>query len=109
MRIDEVREMIRSQGENHLLTKNDHGIILGQTLVLPKRSRVIVRTVRDGRVVDEEEAVWLVGSEPSEDGYRIVMREDGLQFGLASSGFHGDEYPILVGWYGSLTSAFLAM
>ncbi len=68
-----------------------------------------MRTVRDGRVVDKEQFVWLVGREPVEDGYKIVMREDGLQFGLASSGFPGDKHPILAGWYGGLVSAFLSM
>jgi hypothetical protein len=109
MTIDEVRELIRSQGEGQLSTKNDHGITLRQALVPPNRILVNVRTVRDGRVVDKEQTVWLVGREPVEDGYRIVMREDGLQFGLASSGFPGDEHPILVGWYGGLVSAFLSM
>jgi hypothetical protein len=37
------------------------------------------------------------------------MREDGLQFGLASNGFPNDRFPVFVGWYGSLKSAFLAM
>jgi hypothetical protein len=109
MIIDEVRELIRSQGEDHLSSKNDHGLTLRQALVSPNKISVIVRTVRDGRVVDKEQTVWLVGRELVQDGYRIVMREDGLQFGLASSGFPGDEHPILVGWYGGLVSAFLSM
>ena len=36
------------------------------------------------------------------DGYKIIMRDDGLQFGLASSGFPNDKDPISAGWYGSL-------
>ena len=109
MTVDEVRELIRSQSEDHLSTKNDHGITLLQVLVPPEMSPVIVRAVRGGRVIDKEQTVWLVGSEPSEDRYGIVMREDGLQFGLSSSGFPSDEHPILVGWYGGLVSAFLSM
>jgi hypothetical protein len=109
MTVDEVRELIRSQSEDHLSTKNDHGITLRQALVRPKKTPVIVRTVWNSRAIDNKQTVWLVGSEPSEDGYRIVMREDGLQFGLSSSGFPSDEHPILVGWYGGLVSAFLSM
>jgi len=52
---------------------------------------------------------WLVGQEDAADGYKIVMREDGKQFGLASAGFAHDKHRILVGWYGTLLSAFLAM
>ena len=109
MTVDDVRELVSSQSEDQLSTKNGHGVTLRQALVPPRRICVILRTVQEGSVVDEEQTVWLVGSEPSEDGYWIVMREDGLEFGLASSGFPGDEHPILVGWYGGLTSAFLDM
>jgi hypothetical protein len=52
---------------------------------------------------------WLVGQEGTADDYKIVMREDGKQFGLASVGFPHDKHLILVGWYSSLLSAFLAM
>jgi hypothetical protein len=109
MTVDQVRELIRSQSKDHLFTENDHGITLQEALVPPKMTPLIVRTVRNGRMIDKEQTVWLVGSEPATDGYQIVMREDGLQFGLSSSGFPGDEGPILVGWYGSLRSAFLSM
>lgn len=68
MTVDEVRELIRSQSEEHLSTKNDHGVTLRQVLVPPKMIPVIVRAVRDGRVIDDEQTVWLVGSESSENG-----------------------------------------
>lgn len=57
---------------------------------------------------DQKLNVWLVGQEDPR-GYKIVMRDDGLQFGLASCGFPTDKEPILVGWYGGLISAFLSM
>lgn len=50
-----------------------------------------------------------MGREDSSDGYMIIMREDGMQFGLASKGFPSDPLLILTGWYGNLISAFLAM
>jgi hypothetical protein len=50
-----------------------------------------------------------VGQENADDGYRIVMRDGGLQFGLATKGFSTDKYLFLTGWYGGLKSAFLAM
>jgi len=53
--------------------------------------------------------VWVVGQENSSNGYKIIMRDDGEQFGLASVGFPNDKHLILDGWYGSLLSAFLAM
>jgi hypothetical protein len=89
-------------------TKN-HGITLEQALVLPQRISVIDRVVRAARVTDQNLDVWLVGQEKQPGGYKIIMREDKMQFGLASPGFPTDKYPVLVGWYGSLTSAFLGM
>ena len=67
------------------------------------------RKVESGRLNDEILDVWLVGQEDSTNGYKIIMRGDGKQFGLASSGFPNDRHLVLVGWYGSLLSAFLAM
>jgi hypothetical protein len=105
----EVSELVRLQANGHLATENLHEISLGQALVPPQWITVIVRTVRDGRVSDAQEFVWLIGKEKSVGGYSIVMREDGLQFGLASRGFPADDHPVLCGWYGGLLSAFLAM
>lgn len=58
---------------------------------------------------DKELSVWLVGQERRDDGYRIIMRDDRLQFGLASTGLPNDESLVLDGWYGDLLSAFLSM
>ena len=69
---------------------------------------IIVRTVHNGCAKDQNEEAWLVGRESSDDGYRIVMRDDG-QFGLASKGLPADKHLGLVGWYGGLKSAFLNM
>ncbi len=88
---------------------NDHRINLKQALLKPGAISVIVRTVCDGRTKDHVESVWLIGKEGPADGYMIVMREDGTQFGLASSGFAEDKHPVLSGWYGTLKSAFLSM
>jgi hypothetical protein len=60
-------------------------------------------------VKDETLNAWLVGQENLTDRYKIVMRDDGLEYGLASSGFPNDKYLVLVGWYGDLLSAFLSM
>jgi hypothetical protein len=70
---------------------------------------VISRTVKNGHLKDTELSVWVVGQENSSDGYKIIMRDDGKQFGLASVGFPHDKHLILVGWYDSLLSSFLAM
>ena len=109
MTTDQVRELIRVQSADNLTTTNDHRISLQQALVTPQRISVIARLVGEGRMQDQTLNVWLVGREDSSDGYKIIMRDDGLQFGLASSGFPTEKYLILVGWYGSLLSAFLSM
>ena len=109
MTADQVRELIRIQSTDNLTTTNDHGISLEQSLVRPQRISVIARLVKGGRVQDQKLDVWLVGQERSSDGYRIIVRDDGLQFGLASNGFPTDKHLVLVGWYGDLVSAFLSI
>jgi hypothetical protein len=109
MTVEEVGELINLQVGSDIVDANDHGISLKLALVPPQRISVIARTVQGGRVRDQKLDVWLVGQEGAIDGYKIIMRDDGLQFGLASSGFPSDNHPILVGWYGSLKSAFMSM
>lgn len=109
MRIEEVRRQVRLQTGDTFTAVNDHRISLCDVLESPRKILVIERTVRNGRVEDTAIEVWLIGQERAKDGYQIIMRDDGLQFGLASSGFPSDSRPILCGCYGSLISAFLAM
>jgi hypothetical protein len=108
MTIEQVKELVACQAKDPLATQNDHDISLGSALVEPERITIIVRSVQNGEIRDEEETVWLVGRGPSHDGYRIVMHEDGY-FGLGSSGFPRDKHPVLCGWYGSLLTTFLGM
>ncbi len=109
MTTEQVRMLIRRETQDHLAIPNDHEITLGSALVKPERITIIVRTVRNEAVSDEEEIVWLVGKEPGADGYMIVMREDGMHFGLTSPGFPTDKHPILCGWYGDLITTFMSM
>ncbi len=109
MTTEEVEKHVLSQAGDSMTDVNDHRISLGEALVSPREIPVIERTVRNGKVSDRQEEVWLVGQERAHDGYLIVMRDDGLQFGLASPGFPSDTYPILCGWYGGLISAFRGM
>jgi len=108
MTTEEVQALIRIQSAEHLDALN-HSIALKDALVAPRLISVIARDVRNGRVKDEELTVWLVGQEKGPDGYKIILRDDGLQFGLASKGFQHDKAPILVGWYGNLLTTFLGM
>jgi hypothetical protein len=109
MTTEEVRALVLRQSIESLATVNDHRITLGNALVAPRIISVISRHVTSGRVKDENLTVWLVGQENRPDGYKIVLRDDGSQFGLASSGFPQDKVPILVGWYGDLLTTFLGM
>ena len=106
--IEEVESLVRSQSAEKLAIVN-HGITLKDALITPRLIRVIARNVRKGRVKDENLTVWLIGQEKRPDGYKIILRNDGLQFGLASKGFPHDKAPILVGWYGDLINTFLGM
>lgn len=105
----QVRELIRIQSAESLNRPNGHQITLEQMLVPPQRILVFARQVQGGKTKDQELSVWLVGKERSDDGYGIILSDDGLQFGLASPGFPTDKHLILVGWYGDLLSAFLNM
>src|SRR5579862_5327219 len=101
MTTEEVRALVRIQSAQNLDAVK-HGITLKDALVSPRLISVIARDVRNGRVNDKNLKVWLVGQEERPDGYKIILRDDGLQFGLASKGFPHDEAPILDGWYGNL-------
>ncbi|MGA3047771.1 MAG: hypothetical protein ABSD67_14165 [Terracidiphilus sp.] len=109
MTVERVRELIGLESIGHLTDVNDHRIALQDALVGPRRINVIARQVKKGRVMDENLHVWLVGQEVQPDGYKLILRDDGSQFGLASSGFPDDKSPVLVGWYGSLLAAFMGM
>ncbi|HWG18052.1 MAG TPA: hypothetical protein VN678_09330 [Acidobacteriaceae bacterium] len=106
---EEVRKLVDSQlGVNRTSVKN-HGTDLLSMLVPPRAIQVIARMVKDGQVSDETIDAWLIGQEKIVDGYRIILRDDGQTFGLASKGFPTDKHPILMGWYGSLQNTFLGM
>jgi hypothetical protein len=109
MTVEEVRALVHRQSTECLTAMNDHRITLKDVLVAPQIISVISRHVKNGRVKDENLTVWLVGQENQSDGYKIVLRNDGSQFGLASSGFPKDKVPILVGWYCDLLTTFLGM
>jgi hypothetical protein len=109
MAVEEVRAWVLIQSTGSLSAVNDHGVTLEDALVAPRMISVIARQVKNGCVKDEDLNVWLVGQENRTDGYKIVLRDDGSQFGLASSGSPHDKVPILVGWYGDLLTTFLGM
>jgi hypothetical protein len=109
MTVEEVELRVRTQSAENLSATNDHRIKLEQAIIPPQSISVIWRKLENGHLKDERLNVWLVGQENVTDGYKIIMRDDGEQFGLASSGFPNDKYMVLDGWYGSLLSAFMAM
>ena len=110
MTLEEVQAVVRLETANYLDLVNDPRINLKDALVSPQKITVIIRNVKNGKLLkDQEECVWLAGRENANDGYRIIMREKDNQFGLASPGFAHDKRLILTGWYGTLRSAFLGM
>lgn len=109
MTVEEVQAYVLLQCTGNLTVKNEHRIGLEQAMIRPHQTLVTWRMVNNGRFKDTELSVWVVAQEESPDGYKIIMRDDGEQFGLASPGFPNDKHLALVGWYGSLLSAFLAM
>jgi hypothetical protein len=109
MTVEEVRALVSIQSAGNLNAVNDHRIALKDALIAPRTICVIARQVKNGRMKDENLTVWLVGQEDRPDGYKIVLREDGMQVGLASNGFPHDKALIMDGWYGDLLTTFLGM
>jgi hypothetical protein len=106
---EDIQELVRAQSKGRLEATNNHRITLAKVLTVPRQIMVINRQVKNGKLNEEEQSVWLVGEESRADGYRIVMRENDSTFGLASTGFPNDKHLILCGWYGDLLTAFLSM
>lgn len=109
MTVEQVRALVAAQSAASLNSVNDHRMTLGDSLVEPGMITVIARDVQDGRVKEENLNAWLVGQENRAEGYKIVLREDGAAFGLATQGIPNDEFPSLVGWYGNLLTTFLSI
>ena len=86
MTSSEVQALVREEAKGLSVT-NAHKITLEQAIMRPKRVLLISRTVSDWSLKDVVLDAWLVGQEDSADGYKIVMRDDAKQFGLASVGF----------------------
>lgn len=84
---------------------------LRQSLVEPRRTNVINRTVREGELRDSIASAWLVFEEDpvSGSGYKIVFDDEDGAFGLATRGFPQDAHLVMCGWYGDLLTAFVAM
>jgi hypothetical protein len=67
--------------------------------------------VRNGKIKDSTEMVWLVLEEDpgKPDGYKIVFNEAIGKFGLISSGFSTDPFPVLCGYYGDFPATLAGM
>jgi len=107
MTLEQVKELVHSQAVGNFSAVS-HGISLNQALIPPRRISVTAHDVREGRVTNEQLEVWLVGQERDQDGYKIIMRDNGM-FGLAYKGLAVEERLVLMGWYGDLVSTFLGM
>ena len=103
-----VRKLVENEIGYDWAITNHHHVELRRALVQPHRITVIERTVKNGKLQDRSIAVWLVLVErpETEDGYRIVMKEDEPVFGLASEGFPEDRNLVLCRWYGDFMSTF---
>ena len=106
MTANEVQSLVRSQIAEDLTVRAEQRIALERMMLSPQVASVIA--VGTPPLKDEELDVWLIGEEAPE-GYKIIMQNDGKHFGLAATAFPNDKRLVLVGWYGSLKSAFLGM
>jgi hypothetical protein len=111
MNAQQVRKLVENEIADGWAVTNHHHVDLRRALIQPRKIMVIERTVKEGQLRDRTVAVWLVLVErpETEDGYRIVMKEDEPVFGLACGGFPEDEHLVLCGWYGDFMTTFRAM
>jgi len=107
--VQDVKALVHSQYADNLNAANGHHVALKDAIIEPRRILLITRQVIDGQSKDELSTVWLVGQENEIDGYKIILRSDGSQFGLATNGFSHDKALVLAGWYSDLLAAFLGM
>lgn len=110
MTAEDVQAIIDSQIGDAIAGANDHGVLLPDALVLPKRISIIQRIIVGGSIHEELIDVWLVLQEShvSPKGYQIVMSDDAV-FGLAADGFASDAHPVLIGWCGDLVTTLRCM
>jgi hypothetical protein len=111
MNARDVSRIIEDQIGNRECLPNSHHIDLRRCLTTPTLIKVTHRRVLSGRTKDSIETVWLVLEErPTEkDGYKIIYNEERGLFGLASSGFPRDPFPVLCGYYGSFPTTLACM
>ena len=102
MTADDLTRMIDDEIAGKPDGPYSHGVQLSRCIVPPTRIKIIERTVDAGRVRSHVRDAWLVLEEDrnNRDGYKIVFDEKSGLFGLASSGFPSDPYPVLCGLYG---------
>ena len=107
----DVWKLVENEVRDDWTVTNHHHVDLRRALVPPCKITVIERSLRNGKLQDQPLGVWLVLVErpETEEGYRIVMKEDEPVFGLASEGFPEDEHLILCGWYGDFMTTFRGM
>lgn len=107
----DVSRVITEQIGGRESLPNLHGIDLRRCLTTPTVIKVTHRRVTKGKIQDSTETVWLVLEErPVEkDGYKIIFNERRGTFGLASSGFPDDPFPVLCGYYGDFPTTLASM
>jgi hypothetical protein len=111
MNADDVMKLIRDQTAGRESLPNSHGVELDRCRVKPAEIQVINRAVREGKLTDSIETVWLVLKENpcQNDGYLIVFSEERAMFGLASVGFASDQHPVICGYYGDFPTTLASM
>lgn len=107
----DVSRILKDQIGGRSYLPNSHRIDLDRCLITPILFKIIHRRVKDGKMKDSVERVWLVLDErPGKtDGYKIIFNEDIGEFGLASDGFPIDPFPILCGYYGDFPTTLAGM
>jgi hypothetical protein len=111
MNAADVSQVIKDQVGGRESPPNLHGVDLRRCLTTPILINVIHRRVKKGKIQDSTETVWLVLEErpTQKDGYKIIFNEERGMFGLASTGFPNDPFPVLCGYYGDFPTTLASM
>ncbi len=108
---EEIKKIVETEIEGLEETPNFHGINLKKCLVQPYKVTAREPTVKDGNFKNQLEKVWIVLEEnPGEPiGYKIYYDESCAEFGLMTNGLKDNQYPVILGIYGSFLDTLKAM
>jgi hypothetical protein len=108
---DDIKNIMKKEVDSLADKPELHWINFQRCLVTPYKITAREQIVKDGNRIDQLEEVWIVFEERAGDsiGYKIYYDEGWGEFGLMTNGLKDDQYPVILGIYGSFLDTLKAM